>query len=251
MRNTFRPRSRHGHGFTLIELLVVIAIIAILAGMLLPALGKAKQKATPTKCLSNMKQFGLATRLYVDDHDDLFPPTRLLNSLGVLQNTQFAWYGKAGTGGYAPIGADRRYVNRSVGTFTAASEMQVALCPNDRDQPNSTAIVANYTAFGSSYSINAGSAVSAAVNFITKDAQANSVRTSEMVSPVRMLISGDAGVWYPIWPILYRNATAEFYWHTKPTDNRFNVTFADGHAEFIRVTVGVNATNNYTCNRDL
>ena len=251
MHDATRLPSRRTHGFTLIELLVVIAIIAILAGMLLPALGKAKQKATQTKCLSNMKQFGLAVRLYVDDHDDLFPPTRIVNSAAATVNTQFAWYGKAGNGIYGPIGADRRYVNRYVGTFTATSEMQVALCPNDRDQPNNTAIVANYTAFGSSYSINAGSSANAAVNFITKDAAANSVRTAEIVSPGRFTINGDAGVWYPIWPILYRNATAEFYWHTKPGDNRFNTSFADGHAEFLRVTVGVNATNNYTCNRDL
>ncbi len=86
---------RPQNGFTLIELLVVIAIIAILAAMLLPALGRAKVKAQQTDCASRLKQIGTAIEMYANDHGEFLPGSVWAGataSYDIGSDDQVVWY---------------------------------------------------------------------------------------------------------------------------------------------------------------
>ncbi len=152
-------RDRARSAFTLIELLVVVAIIAVLASLLLPGISRSKEQARMMTCVNNLRQLGIAMKLYVDDHAFRYPPNQVVDADQLTKTV------RATLGGYDPVPSElpcyATAKRRPLYDYVKPSNL--FRCPLDKGQepqpcaPNCPPLKpSNFQMIGCSYQYNAG-----------------------------------------------------------------------------------------------
>lgn len=243
-------------GFTLIELLVVISIIALLVGILLPALGAARKTAISVKCLSNHRQIAVGIINYQNSYDDRFPIKRIFREPAIpgdqgLIDTR-SWLGTKGNDApYKFFGANVRPLNGFVGGpyQNDDDDVPVAKCPADDQQEEQSFAFA----WGTSYRANTGHGRALTEN---TGAYREGRRASEVITPSKTVAMFESRSLEAVQDNYNQTADsssslyARMFWHSNLGDYRFNTSFCDGHAAMITYKVNEWVTDEYTFNID-